>query len=62
MKPQDKAKKLLCDYLLLGLNVYKAKQCALILIDEIIEYSNNIEDEISDENYFNEVKLEIQKL
>ena len=62
MKPKDKAKKLLCDYLLLDLNVYKAKQCALILIDEIIEYSNNIEDEISDENYFNEVKLEIQKL
>ena len=68
MSPEEKAKELVnnfklnvLDYEGSGLNTYKAKQCALIAVDEIIE-------QCKDANfggfglYWEEVKSELEKL
>ena len=66
MTPKEKAEDLLHRYDVLqtyieGFNLENAKQCALIAVDEII---NVIEDNCLeyDDNYWEDVKTEIQKL
>jgi hypothetical protein len=71
MTPKEKAKELVdkfrmnvLDYEGSGLNTFKAKQCALIAVDEIIE-QNNIWIKHTGKgtnNYWQEVKTEIEKL
>ena len=59
MTPKEKAIKLFNNYVKLlpfGSNVEKAKQCALIAVDEILEILDKKAD------YFREVKQEIEKL
>jgi hypothetical protein len=75
MKAKDRAKYLFENYLILfpefyndlefGYNEVKAKQCALILVDEILFSNNTIfETNIPHEcwKYWEEVKQEIEKL
>ena len=84
MTPKEKAKELFTSYLILfpefyndleyGYNDVKAKQCALIAVDEIIKVcpyisKNNCTsleqvraDEIEFSEYWQEVKQEIEKL
>jgi hypothetical protein len=68
MKPKEKALKLLSEYLIHFIEFYddkefdyntdKAKQCALIAVDEILKIIHtNMEDK-----YWQEVKKEIEKL
>jgi len=64
MTPQEKAKELVdnfrlnvVDYDGNGLNLFKAKQCALIAVDELIEHYNYV-----NKWYWQEVKQEIEKL
>jgi hypothetical protein len=68
MTPKEKAKELFTNYLILfpefyndleyGYNDVKAKQCALIAVDEILKIIHtNMEDK-----YWQEVKREIEKL
>lgn len=47
-----------------SVNKYIAKQCALILIDEMIDFSMYTIPEVKESifNYLNEVKQEIEKL
>jgi hypothetical protein len=61
MTPKEKAKELIDKYFYLfsvklenTIDNYEAKQCALIAVDEIIEFHNNL--------YWQEVKQEIEKL
>jgi hypothetical protein len=59
MTPKEKAKDLFDKYweeIEIGYN--NSKQCALIAVDEIINYS----DEWGDSEYWQEVKQEIEKL
>jgi len=68
MTPKDKAKELVdnfklnvLDYEGSGLNEYKAKQCALIAVHEMIKVAYFLADhKIYD--YLHEVKQEIEKL
>ena len=73
MTPKEKAEELFTNYLILfpefyndleyGYNDVKAKQCALIAVDEIIE-QNNIWIKHTGKgtnNYWQEVKTEIEK-
>jgi len=68
MTPKEKAEELVRKYYSFGLNNpaqsfswYECKQCALIAVDEIIELCiyNHIKNEFE---YWQEVKLEIEKL
>jgi hypothetical protein len=76
MKPQEKAKELVDKYLLEvrgadrynynleSMNVFIAKKCALIAIDEICDAINwhELEPPNKEWDYWNDVKLEIEKL
>ena len=78
MKPKEKAKALFDKYFLLhesstdengvwivsALNKGLAKQCALIAVDEILSINNERWYQLtgSKENYYKEVKTEIEKL
>ena len=67
MTPKEKAKELVdnfrlnvLDYEGSGLNLFKAKQCALIAVDEILKVSITYAGK--DYEYYQEVKQEIEKL
>jgi hypothetical protein len=72
MKPKEKAEKLLSEYLIYfpeyyndleyDYNVEKAKQCALIAVDEILNNDNNFFNTYSQNDYWLQVKQEIEKL
>jgi hypothetical protein len=67
MTPKDKAKELVDKFMPHSngnSNNNEAKQCALIAVDEICEAINWHEFEVPNEefNYWNRVKLEIQRL
>ena len=51
-----------CDIPCTMLNIYESKQCALIAIDEIIKYLNDILIPKTFIKYWQEVKQEIEKL
>jgi hypothetical protein len=61
MTPKEKAIEL-CEKMLNGfqftIDEYTAKQCALIAVDELINYS----EEWDDDDFWQEVKQEIEKL
>ena len=72
MTPKEKAKELVLkfmhnvlDYTQTGLDPFKAKQCALIAVDEIswilneLDHHNDVESEMY---FYNEVRQEIEKL
>jgi hypothetical protein len=71
MTPIEKAKELFTNYLILfpefyndleyGYNDVKAKQCALIAVDELI-YETQFEVPNIRQRYWKEVKQEIEKL
>lgn len=62
MEPKEKAIKLFKSFLNIGdLNPEDAKQCALIAVDEIIEFIAD-EQYYKDYNYLQQVKEEINKL
>lgn len=66
MNPKEKAKELVWKYLPIlkewkKEDSNKAKQCALIAVDEIIE-SKTYRDTPEEYEYWNEVKQEIEKL
>ena len=67
MEAKDKAKELVEKYnLIVCYDTYQAKQCAIIAVDEIID--NNVfpcvseSDLICNDDYWQEVKNEIEKL
>jgi hypothetical protein len=62
MTPQEKAKELIRQFYSVG--AVECKQCALIAVDEICEAINWHEFQVPNEefNYWNRVKLEIQRL
>ncbi len=72
MTPKEKAEKLLSEYLIYfpeyyndleyDYNVEKAKQCALIAVDEILNNDNNFFNTYSQNDYWLQVKQEIEKL
>jgi hypothetical protein len=67
MTPKDKAKELVDKFMPHSngnSNNNEAKQCALIAVDEICEAINWHEFQVPNEefNYWNRVKLEIQRL
>jgi hypothetical protein len=65
MTPKDKAKELVDKFTVVGLQQRnEGIQCALISVDEICEAINWHEFEVPNEefNYWNRVKLEIQRL
>jgi len=70
MNPKDKARELVCDFYAIqsdeynyGINWKMAKQCALIAVDEMIDFMFLSENENSFWiNYYNKVKQEIEKL
>ncbi len=74
MTPKEKALELVDKYIPLSLRLYSeyewveeidsAKQCALIAVDELIEFAYNYTDynEKSTKEYWQEVKQEIEKL
>ena len=70
MKTKEKAKELVDSFYWELENDYKAKQCALIAVDEILKnsvgynaYDGVTDNDISaDDNYWEEVKQEIEKL
>ena len=70
MTPKNKAENLVVKFLKHSraeidiTPIQSAKQCALILVDELIEFAYNYTDynEKSTKEYWNEVKQEIQNL
>jgi hypothetical protein len=71
MTPKDKAKELIKKYVEFKIDgqhrifgIELSKQCALIAVDEICEAINWHEFQVPNEefNYWNRVKLEIQRL
>lgn len=64
MIPQEKAKQLFMRNFEITVDDYCAKQCALIVVDEILEMDLPILEEDADTfyDYWQEVKQEIQKL
>lgn len=69
MSPKEKAKDLIEKYQFVKIanytSMFEVKQCALIAVDEILEVIsfNKYDDKYwEEEEYWNEVKLEIEKL
>jgi hypothetical protein len=64
MTPREKAVELVHKFGMENQYYERAKQCALIAVDEICEAINWHEFEVPNEefNYWNRVKLEIEKL
>lgn len=69
MTPKEKAEELVRKYYSFGLNNpaqsfswYECKQCALIAVDEILNNDNNFFNTYSKNDYWQEVKQEIEKL
>ena len=69
ISPKEKAKKLVRKYWDLSLSVEKAKECALICVDEMIKAFTQLSKEESGttlidygQDYLQEVKTEIEKL
>lgn len=65
MKPKDKAKELINKMLNQQSHteeLYDAKQCALIAVDEILNHKNNFIQTQFQFTYWQEVKQEIEKL
>ena len=69
MTPKQKAEELVekfrlnvLDYENNGLNSFKAKQCALIAVNEILSVITNSNDYYIMSNYYQQVKKEIEKL
>lgn len=68
MTEKQKAEELVLKYLRINnntkewFNIHIAKQCALIAVDEIIKQELTYDPSISDINYWQEVKQEIEKL
>ena len=65
MTPKEKAKELVNQYdetLTYLESKSKAKQCALIAVDEIKEYITKYDNHVPDFKYWQEVKQEIQAL
>jgi hypothetical protein len=61
--PKEKAKKLVRQYWDLGgIDVLEAKQCALIAVDEILNNDNNFFNTYSQNDYWLQVKQEINLL
>jgi hypothetical protein len=66
MTPEEKAKELFLRYLRIDntkewLNSHKAKQCALIAVDEILNI-NSVDKDFSLSHYWLDVKYEIEHL
>lgn len=65
MIPREKAKELVDKMLNEQSNtkeIYDAKQCALIAVDEIFNYENYFIQNIPQHNYWHKVKQEIERL
>jgi hypothetical protein len=63
MTPKEKAKELVRQYWDLGgIDVLEAKQCALIAVDEILNNDNNFFNTYSQNDYWLQVKQEINLL
>ena len=68
MTPKEKADELLCKYInqwfAFGdyLSLAKAKQCALIAVDEILSFIEDDRESFSWKTYYQEVKQEIEAL
>lgn len=66
MTPKEKAENLIIQFWELDLESYEQKQCALIAIDEIIDILGGVGvygyADAAVEQYWNEVKQEIEKL
>ena len=69
MTPKEKAKELVdnfrlnvLDYEGSGLNLFKAKQCALIAVDEILNNNKILFEDVLNDQYWQEVKQEIELL
>ena len=69
MTPKEKAIQLIdnfrlnvLDYEGSGLNLFKAKQCALTAVDEILNTIEQIFETFEERKYWQEVKKEIQKI
>ena len=69
MIPKEKAKELVdkfrmnvLDYEQSGLNTFKAKQCALIAVDEILELICCMDGKEHWQEFYEQVKHEIEKL
>jgi hypothetical protein len=64
MTPKEKAKELVDKYFTTGyaINLFYAKQCALIAVDEAIEESYLVDKTYCRQEYWEEVKQEIEKL
>lgn len=64
MKPEEKAKQLV-DKLqdeCVGMEIYWAKQCALLCVDEILQEFENVMTPNPFKMYWNEVKKEIKRM
>jgi len=60
MAPKDKAKELIRNFYSVGAT--ECKQCALIAVDEILNNDNNLFCTYSQNDYWLQVKQEIEKL
>ena len=62
MTPKEKANELVDKFIKTNGNAFFAKECALIAVDEIIKYLNDILAPNPFDQYWNQVKKEIQNL
>lgn len=63
MTPQEKAKELVDKFTVVGLQQRnEGIQCALIAVDEILDNNNNLFNTFSQNDYWLQVKKEIEKL
>jgi len=63
MTPKEKAKELVRQYWDLGgIDILKAKQCALIAVDGILENNKILFEDVLNDQYLKEVKTEINLL
>jgi len=62
MTPKEKAEELHVEYWHLTNDARLAKQCALIAVDEILNTVNNLFNTYSQNDYWLQVKQEIEKL
>lgn len=62
MTPKEKAEELYVEYWHLTNDAILAKQCALIAVDEILNNDNNFFNTYSQNDYWLQVKQEIEKI
>ena len=62
MTPKEKAEELVDKFLKQSLWMYQAKGCALIAVDEVLNFIHTDAFSYTNEEYWQEVKQEIEKL